>query len=117
LVPHLAAWCKTQMDGALTAAGMSAAAVGFDKLAQVGVLYRGLEVLGSGPILTGLVLAAGRGFALRRECLGSPSLPGRRCRVQFLRLDAQRVGRISGHAHHCDWLRDCCRLLAGIEPA
>ena len=46
------------MDGALNAAGTNAAAVGFDKLGQVGVLYRGLEVLGGGAILTGLVLGA-----------------------------------------------------------
>src|SRR5947199_10780300 len=32
LVPHLAAWCKTLMDGALTAAGTSAGAIGFGKL-------------------------------------------------------------------------------------
>jgi AGZA family xanthine/uracil permease-like MFS transporter len=58
LTPHLAAWCKTLLDGALGAAGTSAAAVGLDKLGQVGVLYRGLEVLGGGAILTGLVLGA-----------------------------------------------------------
>ncbi|MDQ2081204.1 regulator [Xanthobacteraceae bacterium Astr-EGSB] len=58
LTPHLAAWCKTLMDGALTAAGTSAAAIGFDKLGQVGVLYHGLEVLGGGAILAGLVLGA-----------------------------------------------------------
>src|SRR5437867_7901970 len=58
LVPHLAAWCKTLLDGALTAAGTNAAAVGFDKLGQVGVLYQGLEVLGGGAILTGLILGA-----------------------------------------------------------
>src|SRR5256714_2324015 len=55
LTPHLAAWCKTLMDGALNAAGTNAATVGFDKLGQVGVLYQGLSVLGSGSILTGLV--------------------------------------------------------------
>src|SRR5216110_1667762 len=53
LIPHLAAWCKTLMDGALTAAGTNAAAIGFDKLGQVGVLYQGLEVLGGGAILSG----------------------------------------------------------------
>src|SRR5499433_693416 len=58
LVPHLAAWCKTLMDGALTAAGTSAAQVGFDKLGQVGVLYHGLELLGGGAILSGLMLGA-----------------------------------------------------------
>jgi len=58
LVPHLAGWCKTLMDGALIAAGTSAAAIGLDKLMGVGVLYKGLEVLGGGTILTGLVLGA-----------------------------------------------------------
>jgi AGZA family xanthine/uracil permease-like MFS transporter len=67
LTPHLAAWCKTLMDGALGAAGTSAAAIGFDKLGQVGVLYRGLEVLGGGAILTGLVLAAIGVFVIERQ--------------------------------------------------
>jgi AGZA family xanthine/uracil permease-like MFS transporter len=67
LTPHLAAWCKTLMDGALTAAGTSAAAIGFDKLGAVGVLYRGLEVLGGGAILTGLVLAATAIFVIERR--------------------------------------------------
>src|SRR3979490_2047651 len=49
LTPHLAAWCKTLMDGALGAGGTNAAAIGFDKLGQVGVLYHGLEVLAAAP--------------------------------------------------------------------
>jgi len=67
LTPHLAAWCKTLMDGALGAAGTSAAAVGMDKLGQVGVLYRGLEVLGGGSILTGLVLGAVGVFVIEKK--------------------------------------------------
>lgn len=58
LTPHLAAWAKTLMDGALQVAGTDAAKIGFDKLANVGVLYPGLETMGGGAILTGLVLAA-----------------------------------------------------------
>jgi AGZA family xanthine/uracil permease-like MFS transporter len=67
LVPHLAAWCKVQLDGALTAAGTSAAAVGFDKLGQVGVLYQGLEVLSGGAILGGLVLGAIAVFVVEKK--------------------------------------------------
>jgi adenine/guanine/hypoxanthine permease len=67
LTPHLAAWCKTLMDGALGAAGTNAAAVGMEKLGQVGVLYRGLEVLGGGAILTGLVLGAVGVFVIERK--------------------------------------------------
>jgi AGZA family xanthine/uracil permease-like MFS transporter len=67
LTPHLAAWCKTLMDGALGAAGTSAAAIGFDKLGAVGVLYQGLDVLGGGSILTGLVLGAIGAFVLDKK--------------------------------------------------
>src|ERR1700709_1197142 len=66
LTPHLAAWCKTLMDGALGAAGTNAAAVGFDKLGNMGVLYHGLEVLGGGSILTGLVLGAIAAFIIEK---------------------------------------------------
>jgi AGZA family xanthine/uracil permease-like MFS transporter len=58
LTPHVAAWAKTLMDGALQVAGTDASKLGFDKLANVGVLYPGLETMGGGAILTGLVLAA-----------------------------------------------------------
>jgi adenine/guanine/hypoxanthine permease len=57
LTPHLAAWAQTLMDGALTVAGTSAATLGMDKLANVGVLYGGLSTMGGGSILTGLILA------------------------------------------------------------
>jgi AGZA family xanthine/uracil permease-like MFS transporter len=67
LTPHLAAWCKTMMDGALGAAGTNAAAVGFDKLGNVGVLYQGLGVLGGGAIVTGLVLAAIGVFIIEKQ--------------------------------------------------
>jgi AGZA family xanthine/uracil permease-like MFS transporter len=67
LAPHLAAWAKVQIDGALAAAGTSAAAVGLDKLGQVGVLYHGLEVLSGGAILGGLVLGAIAVFIVEKK--------------------------------------------------
>lgn len=67
--PHLAAWGKTQIDNALGAAGTSAAAVGLDKLGQNGVLYPGLEVLGGGAILGGLILGAIAVFMIDRQFL------------------------------------------------
>ncbi len=67
LAPHLAAWAKVLVDGALAAAGTSAAAVGVDKLAGVGVLYDGLAIMGNGSILTGLVLAAVAVYVIERE--------------------------------------------------
>jgi AGZA family xanthine/uracil permease-like MFS transporter len=71
LIPHLAAWCKTLMDGALQAAGTNAHAVGFEKLGQFGVLYQGLEVLGGGAILTGLVFGAIGAFIIDKKFLAA----------------------------------------------
>lgn len=69
LVPHVAAWGKLQIDNALGAAGTSAAAVGFDKLGQVGILYQGLETLGGGAILSSLILGSMAVFLIERESM------------------------------------------------
>ncbi len=78
LTPHLAAWGKLQIDNALGAAGTNAAAVGFDKLGQVGVLYEGLSVMAGGAIISGLVLGAIGVFIIERDLLkaGAFSLAG-----------------------------------------
>jgi AGZA family xanthine/uracil permease-like MFS transporter len=67
LLPQLAAWGKTQIDNALGAAGTSAAAIGDAKLAQVGVLYKGLETMGGGATLAGIILGAITVFIIDRE--------------------------------------------------
>ncbi|HWW22178.1 MAG TPA: hypothetical protein VNZ06_15360 [Steroidobacteraceae bacterium] len=67
LLPNLAAWTKNQIDGALGAAGTSAATLGLDKLGDQGVLYQGLSVLGSGATLGGLMLAAIAVCAIERR--------------------------------------------------
>ena len=67
LIPNIAAWGKLMIDSALGAAGTNAATVGFDKLGQVGVLYHGLEVLGAGAILGGMVLGAIGAFVIDKK--------------------------------------------------
>jgi AGZA family xanthine/uracil permease-like MFS transporter len=81
LTPHLAAWAKLQIDtmlgATLTAAqgvgGLAADKVGAVKsaaiasLPQQGVIYHGLEVMGGGSILTGLVLGAIGVFVIERD--------------------------------------------------
>lgn len=67
LVPNLAAWAKAQIDGALGAAGTNAAAVGFDKMGEQGVLYQGLNVLASGAVVTGLLWGAMVVFLIERK--------------------------------------------------
>jgi AGZA family xanthine/uracil permease-like MFS transporter len=67
LLPNIANWCQSQIDGALGAAGTSAQAVGLDKLAGEGVIYRGMELFGGGATLAGLVLGAIAVFIIDRE--------------------------------------------------
>lgn len=65
LAPHLAAWALVQINGALAAAGTLVPALTPDKkealigaMRNEGVLYHGIEVLGGGSILGGLILTA-----------------------------------------------------------
>jgi adenine/guanine/hypoxanthine permease len=81
LTPHLAAWAKLQIDTMLGATLNAAQAVGAlspDKvgavkaaaiasLPQQGVIYHGLEVMGGGSILAGLVLGAIGVFIIERD--------------------------------------------------
>src|SRR5499427_4843798 len=81
--PHLAAWAKLQVDTALNSTLVAAQKVGglaADKAGEVkaaaiaslplgGVLYHGLEVMGGGSILTGLVLGAIGVFVIERDFL------------------------------------------------
>ena len=67
LVPHLAAWAKVLIDGALGAAGVAVDEALIAGMATNGVLYEGLAILGNGAILTGLVLAAIGVFVIERR--------------------------------------------------
>jgi AGZA family xanthine/uracil permease-like MFS transporter len=67
LLPQIAAWGKTQIDNALGAAGTSAADIGTAKLASFGVLYQGLETLGGGATLAGIILGAITVFIIDRK--------------------------------------------------
>jgi AGZA family xanthine/uracil permease-like MFS transporter len=67
LVPNLALWAKTLIDGALGAAGTDAAKVGMAKLGTNGVLYEGLALLGNGAIVTGIIFGAIAVFVIDRK--------------------------------------------------
>ena len=83
LTPHLAAWAKLQIDTMLASTMTAAQTVGglaADKvdavktaaiaaLPQQGVIYHGLEVMGGGAILAGLVLGAIGVFVIERDFL------------------------------------------------
>ncbi|MEP6840303.1 MAG: regulator, partial [Bradyrhizobium sp.] len=79
--PHLAAWAKLQIDtmlGASMAAAQSVGGLAADKvdavktaaiasLPQQGVIYHGLDVMGGGSILAGLILGAVGVFIIERD--------------------------------------------------
>ena len=81
LTPHLAAWAKLQVDtmmvatvsAAQTVGGLAPDKVGAVKAAAVaslpqqGVLYHGLEVMGGGSIIAGLILGAIGVFIIERD--------------------------------------------------
>src|SRR5215207_12476 len=66
LVPHFAAWGKSQVDGALTAAGANANEL-IEAMAGNGVLYEGMTKLGGGAILSGLIIGAIAVFLIDRK--------------------------------------------------
>ena len=88
LTPHLAAWAKLQVDtmlgatvnAAQTVGGLAADKVGEVKAAaiaslpQQGVLYHGLEVMGGGSILAGLILGAIGVFIIERDFVKASAL-------------------------------------------
>ena len=67
IIPNVAAWGHLQVDSALNAAGTSAATVGLGALGGSGLVYRGMELLGGGAVLAGLVLGALAAFIIDRN--------------------------------------------------
>jgi AGZA family xanthine/uracil permease-like MFS transporter len=67
IIPNVAAWGHLQVDSALAAAGTSAGKVGAAALGGTGVVYHGMELLGGGAVLAGLVLGAMAAFIIERQ--------------------------------------------------
>ena len=67
IIPNIAAWGQTQIDGALAAAGTSASQLGMGKLMDTGVVYHGMQLLGGGAVLAGLMLGAIAAFIIDHD--------------------------------------------------
>jgi adenine/guanine/hypoxanthine permease len=67
ILPNIAAWAQTLIDGALGAAGTSAEQIGMAKLGATGVVYHGMSLLGGGAVLAGLILGAIAAFIIDRK--------------------------------------------------
>ena len=94
----------------MTAAGTSAAAIGAEKLGQVGVLYHGLEVLGGGAILSGLVLGAIGAFVIEKKFAEAGYFAAAGAVLTFFGfMHGEAVG-IRGDAVGCGGVRDRRRV-------
>ena len=69
LVPHVAAWGKLQIDNSLgSVAGIhNITPEMIASMAQTGVFYHGLSILGGGSILAGVVLGATTTYIVDRQ--------------------------------------------------
>jgi len=67
MLPNIASWAQGQIDGALGAAGTSAATVGSPALNGAGVVYDGMAIFGGGAVVAGLILGAIAVFVIDRE--------------------------------------------------
>jgi AGZA family xanthine/uracil permease-like MFS transporter len=83
MMPHIASWAQGQVDDVLNAAGLTVDKVGLANLENNGVLYTGLQALGGGAILAGLVIGAIAGFLIDHKPKCLPPCPGRRDPILF----------------------------------
>jgi AGZA family xanthine/uracil permease-like MFS transporter len=67
IIPNIAEWARINIDSALQVAGSGADKVGLAALGQVGVVYQGMALLGSGSVLAGMVLGSMAAFIIDRK--------------------------------------------------
>ena len=112
LLPNVAAWGLTLINGALGAAGVPVTPELIHSMAGGGVLYEGLQILGDGAILTGLVLGVGHGLHHRAPVRQGRGLRPRRGGADLLRLHARSGARgervAGGGARLRSWSRPSC---------
>ncbi len=94
LVPNIAAWALAQVQGALSAAGIHTIdATLHEKMAGQGVLLHGLEILGGGAVLAGLVLAATAVFIIERQLWRAAAFAGTGAVMTFFGfMHGERIG-------------------------
>jgi AGZA family xanthine/uracil permease-like MFS transporter len=94
LVPHLAAWSLGLIKGALGAAGITAVSADLvAKMAGEGVLFHGLEILGGGAALGGLVLGAMAVYVIDRKLWAASAFAGAGAVLTFFGLmHGERIG-------------------------
>ncbi len=93
MVPNLAAWGLNQLNGVLAAAGVERTPELVAALARQGVLLHGLEVLGGGAALSGIVLGASMVYVIERNFIGAAAFAAAGAVFTFLGLmHGERIG-------------------------
>jgi len=95
IIPNIAEWAKINMDNALNVAGSGADKVGMAALAQVGVVYQGMALLGGGSVLAGMVLGSMAVFIIDRKLTQAAI-------VAFVGAAFAFIGLI--HGPHLGWM-------------
>ncbi|MBL9210417.1 MAG: hypothetical protein JNL92_08100 [Opitutaceae bacterium] len=125
LVPHLAAWAATLIKGSLAAAGIttiSADLVG--KMAGEGVLFHGLEVVGGGAALGGLVLGAMAVYIIDRQLWRAAGFAAAGAILTFFGLMhgeriglGQSLGVAASYLLVAAFLAGCAKFAPAAAPA
>jgi AGZA family xanthine/uracil permease-like MFS transporter len=93
MIPNIASWGAGLVDSALSAAGTNVDKVGADALTNAGVITPGLNTLGQGAVLAGIVLGAIAVFLIDRKFLWAAGF-------SFLAGALASVGLIHGARVH-----------------
>ena len=126
MVPNLAAWGLNQVNGALAAAGVTRSPELAAALANQGVLLHGLEVLGGGAALSGIVLGAVAVFVIERKLMSAAAFALAGAVFSFFGLmHGERVGIGESPAIAVSYLAvaaifaGCAKLatVAAMQPA
>jgi adenine/guanine/hypoxanthine permease len=93
LIPNIASWASGMIDNALGAANTNVGAVGETALENAGVVYNGLNTLGQGAILAGLLLGAIVAFIIDKRLISAAAFAGVAALLSFVGLiHAPKVG-------------------------
>ena len=124
LVPSLAAWGKLQIDNSLNAiAGIHLVTPEMiGKMANVGIMYHGLSILGGGSILAGVILGATTTFIIDRDFAKAAAFAAAGGGLTFLGLmhgeevgAFQNVGVVAAYFVVAAVLFGCARFAA-VSP-
>jgi AGZA family xanthine/uracil permease-like MFS transporter len=123
IVPHLAAWALNLIHGTLAAVGVFGATDELvAKLKGEGVLYRGLELLSGGSILTGLVLGAIAVLIIDRKLMRAAGFALAAALLTFFGfMHGERIGIFQTPVVACSYLLmavvlAACAKFARTEP-